>query len=151
MNRILITLIAAIILTVFTYKNTYAIGPDSDGIYELNKQRARHGLRPFIRDENLSRAAKACSIYRAKHRISGHCTYYIQNGIMYRLSDFYFIPRGTMDISRVTGGCAAWPVGLILSNGDTWGSCAKHDNYTYAGAWYAIGTDGIRYMQLFVR
>jgi hypothetical protein len=144
---LLILLCCASIANADEYKN-------ADGITELNNQRIRHGLRPFIRDENLSRAAKACSKYRAKHRIAGHCSHYISNGIRYKLSDFYFIPRGCMDVSRVTGGCAAWPIGTVTicqCGGDTWGSCGKHDNYTYAGAWSHVGPDGIRYMHLFVR
>ena len=98
---------------------------------EVNAARATRGLRPFILDENLARAAVACATFRAQHGLDGHTS-----------NDFGFLPAGTQARSA---GCAAWPVGM------GWGSCCTYDNYQYAGAGYCIGADGRRYMQLFVR
>ena len=57
-------------------------------------------------------------------------------------NDFGFLPPGTQARSA---GCAAWPVG------SGWGSCCTFDNYQFAGAAYCVGTDGKRYMHVFVR
>jgi hypothetical protein len=98
---------------------------------EVNAARAARGLRPYLLDENLARAASECAIYRAKHRMDGHTP-----------NDFGFLPPGTHARSA---GCAAWPVGM------GWGSCCTYDNYQFAGAAYCVGPDGRRYMHLFVR
>ena len=98
---------------------------------EVNTARAARGLRPYILDENLARGAAACAAHRAAYRMAGHTP-----------NDFGFLPPGSF---ARAGGCAAWPVGM------GWGSCCTYDNYTYAGAGYAVGADGRRYMQLFVR
>ncbi len=57
-------------------------------------------------------------------------------------NDFAAVPAGT---SATSAGCAAWDPGM------GWGSCCTYDRYTYAGAAYALGGDGKRYMHLFVR
>jgi uncharacterized protein YkwD len=98
---------------------------------EVNAARTARGLQPYILDENLARAASACAIYRAQHRMDGHTP-----------NDFGFLPPGTQARSA---GCAAWPVGM------GWGSCCTFDNYQFAGAAFCVGPDGRRYMQLFVR
>jgi hypothetical protein len=98
---------------------------------EVNSARAARGLRPFLLDENLTRGAMACAVYRAKNRMDGHTS-----------NDFGFLPPG---VQASAAGCAAWPVGT------GWGSCCTFDNYVYAGAAYCIGPDGRRYMHLFVR
>lgn len=98
---------------------------------EVNQTRAARGLPPFIFDENLARAAVACATYRAQHGMQGHTS-----------NDFAFLPAGTHARSA---GCAAWPIDL------GWGSCCTYDNYQYAGAGFAVGPDGKRYMHLFVR
>lgn len=98
---------------------------------EVNATRAARGLPPFMLDENLTRGAMACAMYRAQHRIDGHTP-----------NDFGFLPPGAM--ARAAG-CAAWPVGM------GWGSCCTYENWQYAGAAYCIGPDGRRYMHLFVR
>jgi len=98
---------------------------------EVNAARAARGLQPFLLDENLARGASACAVYRAQHRMSGHTS-----------NDFGFLPAGTQARSA---GCAAWPAGT------GWGSCCTYDSYQYAGAAFCVGTDGKRYMQLFVR
>src|SRR5262249_169796 len=36
-----------------------------DGLDEVNAKRAARGLRPFIRDEGLTQAARACAAFRA--------------------------------------------------------------------------------------
>lgn len=102
-----------------------------DALDELNAQRAARGLRPYVRDEGLSKAAIDAATHRAANRISGHTP-----------NDFAFLPRGS---HAPAAGCAAWPQGMGF------GSCCCYDDYTYAGAAYAIGSDGLRYMHLFVR
>lgn len=111
-------------------ENTGAI----DAFDEVNVYRAQRGLRPFIRDEGLSIAAGRAAYYRAMHRIEGH----VGGG----MGDFQFVPAGSYATSA---GCAAWPPEM------GWGSCCVRDNYTYAGAAWAMGSDGQRYMHLFVR
>jgi hypothetical protein len=98
---------------------------------EVNAVRAQRGLRPYILDENLARGAGACAVYRAQHRLEGHTS-----------NDFGFLPPGTHARSA---GCAAWPVGM------GWGSCCTYDGYQFAGAGFCIGSDGKRYMHIFVR
>lgn len=98
---------------------------------EVNAARAARGLRPFILDENLTRGAMACAMYRARNRMDGHTP-----------NDFGFLPPGA---HASAAGCAAWPVGM------GWGSCCTYDNYQFAGAAYCVGPDGRRYMHLFVR
>jgi hypothetical protein len=104
---------------------------DGDGLNEVNAQRAARGLRPFIRDEGLAQAARACAQFRAAHGLFGHTA-----------NDFAFVPAGTFATSA---GCAAYPAS------DGWMSCCVYDNYTYGGAAWVTGRDGRRYMHLFVR
>lgn len=108
-----------------------AKGQQIDALSEVNAKRAARGLRPFVRDEALTYAAQACANYRAAHRIFGHTD-----------NDFRFLPKG---VSATSAGCAAYP----LSYG--WMSCCVYDNYVYGGAAWAWGSDGKRYMHLFVR
>lgn len=98
---------------------------------EVNATRATRGLPPFILDEDLTRGAMACAVFRAQHRLDGHTA-----------NDFGFLPPGA---HASAAGCAAWPVG------SGWGSCCTYDNYHFAGAAFCVGPDGRRYMHLFVR
>jgi hypothetical protein len=98
---------------------------------EVNATRATRGLPPFILDENLTRAAMSCAVFRARNRIEGHTP-----------NDFGFLPPGA---HASAAGCAAWPVGM------GWGSCCTYENYRFAGAAFCVGPDGRRYMHLFVR
>ena len=102
-----------------------------DGLDEVNAKRVARGLRPFIRDDGLTLAARACAAFRAKHSLFGHTS-----------NDFAFVPAGT---SCSSTGCAAYP----SSYG--WMSCCVYDGYTFAGAAWVPGRDGQRYMHLFVR
>lgn len=102
-----------------------------EALHEVNQARASRGLRPFQHDPLLTLAARAAANFRAAMGIAGHT----QN-------DFGFIPSGG---SASAAGCAAWS----LEWG--WGSCCTYDSYTYAGAAWAMGRDGRRYMHLFVR
>jgi hypothetical protein len=106
-------------------------GLEGDGLDEVNAKRAARGLRPFLRDEGLTQAARACAQFRAAHGLAGHTA-----------NDFGFVPAGTFASSA---GCAA--VGLEWG----WMSCCTYENYTYAGAAAVMGRDGRRYMHLFVR
>lgn len=103
----------------------------TEALDEVNAARARRGLPPFQHDEGLTRAAQACAQYRADRLIEGHTS-----------NDFAFLPAGSQ---AAAGGCAAWEPSW------GWGSCCTYDRYAYAGAAYALGRDGRRYMHLFVR
>ena len=103
----------------------------AEALDEVNAARAARGLRPFIRDANLTSAAAACAEFRAARQIAGHTA-----------NDFAALPPGTW---AAAAGCAAW------APGEGWGSCCTYERYAYAGAAYATGRDGRRYMHLFVR
>ena len=102
-----------------------------DAIEEVNAARAQRGLRPFQRDEALSRAAVNCADFRAARLIQGHTA-----------NDFNALPPG---YSAAAAGCGA------LEPSWGWGSCCTYENWTYAGAAVTLGRDGKRYMHLFVR
>jgi hypothetical protein len=118
--------------------NAAGIPGVQDGLDEVNAKRAARGLPPFIRDEGLSRGAARCASIKAANCHSGHL-----NGGM---SDFACLDPGVH--CRSTGAD-----GSKCHLGDGWGwmTCCTFDNYQYAGAAWAIGPDGCRYMSLFVR
>jgi hypothetical protein len=103
----------------------------AEALDEVNATRAARGLPPFVKDDGLTQAAVGAAKYRAEHLMAGHTS-----------NDFAFLPAGA---SAPAAGCAAWEPSL------GWGSCCTYDSYTYAGAAYAYGSDGRRYMHLFVR
>lgn len=109
---------------------TLPIG-STDALEEVNALRARHGLPAFQRDDALTLAAARCADFRAGRLLFGHSS-----------NDFQFLPSGC---SADAAGCAAYPAA------DGWLSCCMFDRYTYGGAAFAVGTDGKRYMHLFVR
>jgi uncharacterized protein YkwD len=108
-----------------------AAGPEGDGLAEVNAKRAQRGLRPFVRDEGLTQAARGCAAARAARLLFGHTP-----------NDFAYVPPGSRAASA---GCAAYPASY------GWMSCCVYDHYTYAGAAWVQGRDGKRYMSLFVR
>lgn len=110
-------------------KVTITITAGADALDEVNALRAARGLKPYIRDPQLTEGARRLASFRARHRLFGHTN-----------NDFSFVP-GT---ARVTG-CAAYPASY------GWMSCAVYDSYTYAGAAWAMGSDGKRYMHLVAR
>ena len=103
----------------------------TDALDEVNAARAAHGLRPFLRDGELTRAAAGCADYRAARLLAGHTS-----------NDFTALPSGAYATAT---GCAAWGPEW------GWGSCCSYENWSYAGAAYTVGRDGRRYMHLFVR
>jgi uncharacterized protein YkwD len=103
----------------------------AEALDEVNATRAARGLRPYVRDANLTSAATVCAEFRAARLIAGHTA-----------NDFAALPPGT---TAASAGCAAWEPEF------GWGSCCTFEGYTYAGAAYATGRDGRRYMHLFVR
>lgn len=102
-----------------------------DALDEVNAARAARGLRPFVKCPDLTAGALNVADFRAARRITGHTA-----------NDFAGLPGGTM---ASASGCAAWHP----ENG--WGACCTYETWTHAGAAYAIGQDGRRYMHLFVR
>ncbi len=102
-----------------------------DGLGEVNAKRAARGLKPYIRDEGLTAAARGAAEYRAARLMFGHTA-----------NDFQFLPAG---FSADAAGCAAYPPAY------GWMSCAIYDNYSHAGAVWVMGSDGKRYCHLFVR
>ena len=102
-----------------------------DALAEVNAERARRGLRPFLPDPALNQAARTCAQIRAARRIEGHLP-----------NDFSYVPAGT---TARSAGCGA------LEPSWGWGTCCTYENYTYAGAAWVMGADGKRYMHLFVR
>lgn len=114
-----------------TGSDSIASSAVGDGLDEVNAKRATRGLRPFIRDESLTQAARACAGFRAERGLFGHTS-----------NDFAFLPAGAQASSA---GCAAYPESY------GWMSCCTYENYTYAGAAWVTGRDGRRYMHLFVR
>lgn len=103
------------------------IGASVEALDEVNATRASRGLRPFLRDDQLTDAAKRLAAVRAQRRIAGH------------YNDFFYGP------SASAAGCGA------LEPSWGWGTCCTYESWTYAGAAYAVGNDGRRYMHLFVR
>lgn len=101
---------------------------------EVNAYRAARGLRPFVYDDGLAVAAGRAASFRARRLMFGH--------VMTGGGDFQFLPPGA---HAASAGCAAYPDHL------GWMSCCAGDNYRFAGAAWARGRDGKRYMHLFVR
>lgn len=102
-----------------------------DAIDEVNATRAARGLSPFKHDPQLTVAAREAAKQRAASHIAGHLA-----------NDFACLPSGAV---ATAAGCGAW------LPGEGWGTCCTYDNYTYAGAAWVMGSDGRRYMHLFVR
>lgn len=102
-----------------------------NALAEVNAARAARGLRPFVHDPALTRAAEVCAALRAQHRIAGHTA-----------NDFAALEPG---VQAAAAGCGA------LDPSWGWGTCCTYDGYTFAGAAVIVGADGKRYMHLFVR
>ena len=102
-----------------------------DALAEVNAARAARGLRPFVKDADLTAGAISVADFRAARLIAGHTS-----------NDFGGLPAGSR--ARAAG-CAAWEPSW------GWGACCTYENYSYAGAAWAMGRDGRRYMHLFVR
>ena len=107
-----------------------------DALAEVNAARDQRGLRPYVNDPVLNEAARKCAAWRAARLCSGHCE--LPQG------DFTFLAPA-YPVGTCAGGCAAWEPSW------GWGACATYDNYTYCGAAWVMGSDGRRYMHLFVR
>lgn len=99
---------------------------------EVNAERAKRGLPAYIHSPELAQAALEAAKRRASRLIEGHLPE----------SDFTCLASGA---HAEAAGCAAWEPSW------GWGSCCTYDNYTYAGAAWVMGSDGRRYMHLFVR
>ena len=102
-----------------------------DALDEVNAVRASRGLRPFIRDAGLTAAALGAARHRAASLCQGHTA-----------NDFAFLPPGS---HASAAGCAAWEPSW------GWGACCTFDGHAFAGAAWAWGRDGRRYMHLYVR
>jgi hypothetical protein len=108
---------------------------DEDALKEVNAKRATRGLPPFAYDAGLTQAAEAAAKFRAERLIFGHVS-------DTNLGDFRFLPPG---VKADSAGCAAY------EDRYGWMSCCTWEGYTAAGAAWARGADGKRYMHLFVR
>jgi hypothetical protein len=107
------------------------ITESADALDEVNAKRRSLGLTPYVQDPKLTLAAINCARYRATNLIRGHT------------DDFAFLPEGS---NCNTAGCGA------LTPDWGWQSCCDDDSqWTYAGAAWVMGSDGRRYMHLFVR
>jgi hypothetical protein len=122
------TIFVALLITFLHAATTLAA---KDALDEVNAVRAARGLRSFVRDNDLTRAAAGCADFRAERLIAGHTS-----------NDFTALPSGAYAVAT---GCAAWTPDF------GWGACCTYENWTYAGAAWTIGRDGRRYMHLFVR
>jgi len=132
------TAFAFTINTPKVYKDSPAPAPtpstyngSSDALDEVNAYRAKRGLPPFQRDELLTQAAQKAASIRASKLIAGHLN-----------SDFDCLPPGAQ---ADAAGCGA------LEDSWGWGTCCSDENYAHAGAAWVRGSDGKRYMHLFVR
>ncbi len=103
----------------------------TDALAEVNAVRAQRGLKPYVNDPELAKAALGAARSRARVLCAGHT----QN-------DFSYLPSGT---HAESAGCAAWEPSF------GWGSCCTYDSYIYGGAAWVLGSDGRRYMHLFCR
>lgn len=106
-------------------------GTSGDGLGEVNAQRAKRGLRPYIRDDGLTAGAFNVARFRADRLMFGHTA-----------NDMRGLPSG---VTAAAAGCAAYPAHYGFM------ACSVYDNYRYAGAAFVTGRDGKRYCQLFVR
>jgi hypothetical protein len=104
-------------------------GECKDALDEVNAKRATRGFPPFIKDPGLTEAAYECAKVRARFGLFGHTS-----------NDFKF-----SKVPCASTGCAAY------EDHYGWMSCCTWEGYTYAGAAWVRGTDGKRYMHLFVR
>lgn len=116
-----------------TSRSTSSSGSD-DSLDEVNRARALRGLRPFINDSLLNQGARLCARLRAQQHIHGH--------LGGNMSDFACLPQG-VEMSAAGAGALTPDWG--------WGTCCTYENYQYAGAAWVMGSDGLRYMSLFVR
>lgn len=113
----------------------------TDAMDELNAQRVRRGLFPFLRDHGLTLAAARAAKHRADHGISGH--------VPGQMGDFAFLPAGT---HADCAGCAAWEPWLVTTTGETFGACASDSTeHRFAGAAWVMGSNGVRYSHVFYR
>lgn len=110
---------------------TVASAGSDDALDEVNAYRAKRGLPPFKHDPQLTIAAKRAAETRAKALWDGHLS-----------NDFACLPSGA---TADAAGCGA------LEDSWGWGTCCMDDNYSHAGAAWVRGSDGRRFMHLFVR
>src|SRR5437667_419785 len=63
---------STITTTTNSTSTTNTTTTSGDGLDEVNAKRASRGLRPLIRDDNLTIAARGCAEHRARHLLFGH-------------------------------------------------------------------------------
>lgn len=107
------------------------VGEAVDALAEVNAARAARGLRPYLRDDGLTVAAKAAAKYRAERGIRGHCN-----------SDFVFLPAGA---HSNCAGCAALDASWKFQ------ACEQFGRWTYCGAASVQGADGRMYHHAFYK
>jgi hypothetical protein len=102
-----------------------------DALAEVNEARAKLGLRAFVRDPLLTKAALLCAQQRAARNIHGHLPE----------SDFTYLHQVGGQASAA--GCGA------LDPSWGWQSCCWQENWTRAGAAWVMGPDNRRFMHIF--
>src|SRR5258705_11404817 len=90
-----------------------------DALAEVKAARAARGLKAFVKDADLTAGAINVADFRAARLMAGHTG-----------NDFAGLPKGS---TATAAGCAAWEPAL------GWGACCTYENYTYAGAGWAMG------------
>jgi hypothetical protein len=113
-----------------------------DGLQELNAKRASMRLRPFERDEVLSQAAAKAADYRAARHLEGHVWPHWEGRRYVNINDYSFLPAGAR--------CESTGCGAAEPRMWGWMTCCEDEDYRYAGAAWAWGRDGQRYMHLYV-
>lgn len=117
-----------------------------DAIAEVNQQRARTGLFPFIRDEGLTIGAQRAADYRAARHIQFHC------------NDGQFLPpecqrswtSGAGVSSNKFMACYTEYPRMMPGESMHGGISGVSGNTVYAGAAIAYDNRGQRYCHLFV-
>ncbi len=140
-------LVMAIIFSVVFIASVCTAPAANDALAEVNNQRARAGLFPFVYDEGLTQAASRVADVRAARHIQFHC------------NDFQYLPSGVNGSGIVSGAGVSsnkfmacyteYPrrMGGEASHG---GIPGVQGNTVYAGAAVAYDSSGQRYCHLFV-
>lgn len=126
----------------------------TDAMTELNNQRGRVGLFPFIEDAGLTQGAMKCADYRASWGMAGHTGddfKFLPPGCMHMMSNGWMQEKGGAGVSS-TGfsACYANYPQMLPKEQPHGGIPGVVGNNIYAGAAVAYDNRGQRYCSLFV-